>query len=200
MWNYITAIAQEAAANGFDEIQYDYIRFPENAKQVDKQVAFANPTNVSKAENILAFLQSSKKKLNDYPVYVSADVFGLTTTATDDMGIGQIWENIAPNVDYISPMTYPSHYAKGTYGISNPDDFPYDIMFRAAQDAKQRNQNLKEAGQTPAIIRPWIQDFDYLRNYTATDVKNQIKALEEQGITQYLIWNAANSYTVEAFK
>lgn len=200
VWNYITSIAQEAANSGFDEIQYDYIRFPENAKRVDQEVKFDNPKNLTKAENILSFLKFSQQQLEDYPVYVSTDVFGLTTTARDDMGIGQLWENISPNVDYISPMTYPSHYAPGSYGINSPDDFPYDIMYRAMQDAKQRNQKLEEEGINTAIIRPWIQDFDYISTYTAQDVQAQIRALEEQGITQYLIWNASNIYTSEALK
>ncbi|MEN2767893.1 putative glycoside hydrolase [Ornithinibacillus xuwenensis] len=200
VWNYITSIAQEAADSGFDEIQYDYIRFPENGKKVDQEVAFANPENRTKAENILAFLNYSNEQLQEYPVYVSADVFGLVTTATDDMGIGQVWENISPNVDYISPMTYPSHYAPGSYGIKNPDASPYDVMLQAMQDAKQRNQKLKTNGKHAATIRPWIQDFDYKRSYTIQDVQNQIKALNDQGITQYLIWNATNVYTKEAYK
>ncbi|GGA80668.1 hypothetical protein GCM10008025_25070 [Ornithinibacillus halotolerans] len=200
MWNYITSIAKEASDSGFDEIQYDYIRFPERAKQVDKEVQYDNPKGLSKSENILSFLKYSKSQLKEYPVYVSADVFGLVTTASDDMGIGQIWEQISPNVDYISPMTYPSHYAPGTYGVTNPDRAPYEIMLQAMIDAKERNAKIKKAGKDTAIIRPWVQDFDYKSNYTADDVRKQIQALDEQGITQYLIWNAGNIYTVEAFK
>jgi hypothetical protein len=200
VWSYITSIAQEASNSGFDEIQYDYIRFPENGKKVDQEVSFDNPNEYSKADNILAFLNYSKEKLKYEPVYVSADIFGLVTTAKTDMGIGQIWENISPNVDYISPMTYPSHYAPGSYGIPNPDRAPYEIMLQAMKDAKERNQQLKTNGEQIAVIRPWIQDFDYKSVYTAADVQKQIKALQEQGITQYLIWNAGNVYTVEAFK
>ncbi|MEN2466079.1 putative glycoside hydrolase [Ornithinibacillus sp. JPR2-1] len=200
VWNYMTSIAKEVSESGFDEIQYDYIRFPERAKQVDQEVTYDNPTGLSKAENILAFLKHSKQQLKQHPSYVSADVFGLVTTASDDMGIGQVWENISPHVDYISPMTYPSHYAPGSYGVANPDRAPYDIMALAMKDAKSRNAKLKEQGKTIATIRPWIQDFDYLSTYTAADVQKQIKALEDQGITQYLIWNAGNVYTVEAFK
>lgn len=200
VWNYITSIAQEASDSGFDEIQYDYIRFPEKGKQVDQEVTYDNPNNLTKSENILAFLKHSEDQLRNYPVYVSADVFGLVTTAQDDMGIGQIWENIATHVDYISPMTYPSHYAPGSYGVPNPDRAPYEIMLQAMIDAKERNKLLEEKGEETAIIRPWVQDFDYLSTYTATDVKNQIQALQDQDITQYLIWNAGNVYTVEAYK
>jgi hypothetical protein len=200
VWDYITSIAQEASDNGFDEIQYDYVRFPERAKQVDREVAFDNPNALSKSENILAFLKHSENKLSNYPVYVSADVFGLVTTASDDMGIGQVWENISPHVDYISPMTYPSHYAPGSYGVPNPDRAPYDIMEQAMIDAKERNVKLEEKGEVVAGIRPWVQDFDYLSAYSADDVRKQIQALNDQGIKQYLIWNAGNVYTVEAYK
>ncbi|WP_162200026.1 putative glycoside hydrolase [Ornithinibacillus californiensis] len=200
VWNYITDIAKEASESGFDEIQYDYIRFPERAKQVDQEVAFDNPNGLSKADNILAFLKHSEEQLKNEPVYVSADVFGLVTTASDDMGIGQVWENISPNVDYISPMTYPSHYAPGSYGVPNPDRAPYEIMLQAMKDAKSRNGELTEQGKEAATIRPWVQDFDYKSNYTAADVQKQIQALEDAGISQYLIWNAGNVYTVEAFK
>ncbi|GIO25529.1 putative glycoside hydrolase [Ornithinibacillus bavariensis] len=200
VWDYITSIAQEVSDSGFDEIQYDYIRFPENGKRVDQEVSFDNPDRLSKAENILAFLKHSNDKLKNEPVYVSADIFGLVTTATNDMGIGQIWENISPNVDYISPMTYPSHYAPGSYGISNPDRAPYEIMLQAMKDANMRNNKLKNQGLKAAVIRPWIQDFDYKSVYSIEDVQKQIKALHDQGITQYLIWNAGNVYTVEAFK
>ena len=200
VWEYITSIAKEVSDSGFDEIQYDYIRFPERAKQVDQEVMFDNPNKLTKPENILAFLKHSENQLRNYPVYVSADVFGLVTTASDDMGIGQVWENFSKHVDYISPMTYPSHYAKGSYGVPNPDRSPYEIMEHAMIDAKEKNVKLEEKGENVAGIRPWIQDFDYLSAYTAEDVRKQIQALKDQGITQYLIWNAGNVYTTEAYK
>ncbi|WP_010096661.1 putative glycoside hydrolase [Ornithinibacillus scapharcae] len=200
VWNYITSIAKEVSNSGFDEIQYDYIRFPENAKKVDQEVAYDNPDGLSKADNILSFLKYSEEQLKNEPIYVSADVFGLVTTASDDMGIGQLWENISPHVDYISPMTYPSHYAPGSYGVANPDRAPYEIMLQAMKDANQRNKKLKQSGKDTAIIRPWVQDFDYISAYNAEDVRKQIQAIKDQGISQYLIWNAGNVYTTEAFK
>ncbi|MFZ3579440.1 putative glycoside hydrolase [Virgibacillus sp. DJP39] len=198
-WRYITDIAKEVAASGIDEIQYDYIRFPENAKKVDKEITYDNKNNQSKSQLISSFLEYSKKSLQNYSVNVSADVFGLVTTAKDDMGIGQLWEQISPNVDYISPMTYPSHYAPFSYGISNPDEHPYDLLTEAMKDAKQRNEKLSENGKATATIRPWIQDFNYKSDYTESDIRNQLKALKVQGIHQYLLWNASNDYTDEAF-
>ncbi|SHG45664.1 putative glycoside hydrolase [Ornithinibacillus halophilus] len=197
-WGYITNISKEIADSGIDEIQYDYIRFPENAKKVNLEVTYDNPENIDKQVVIQNFLKFSSEQLKDKPVYVSADVFGLVTSSNDDMGIGQNWESLSPYLDYISPMTYPSHYAPNTYGIGNPDAEPYELMKNAMQDAVTKNEKLKQNGEDPAIIRPWIQDFDYKRAYSVTDVKNQMKALEEQGVTQYLIWNAQNVYTKEA--
>ncbi|MFD1040569.1 putative glycoside hydrolase [Virgibacillus byunsanensis] len=200
VWKYVTTISQEVADFGFDEIQYDYVRFPENAKKVEQEVTYDNKAAIEKDDNISAFLKFSKEQLEQHPIYVSADVFGLVTTAEDDMGIGQTWEKISPHVDYISPMTYPSHYAPNSYGIDNPDQHPYDLMTNAMKDALQKNENLKTTGKMPAIIRPWIQDFDFKSDYTKTDVQNQIQALEEQGINQYLIWNASNEYTKLTFE
>src|SRR5699024_281520 len=200
VWEYMFDISEEVAAFGFDEIQYDYIRFPDNAAQVDQEVAFDNPSGQSTSDNVIDFIQHDIKRLDAYSVQLSADVFGLVTTARDDMGIGQKWEEIASYVDYISPMAYPSHYAEGSYGIDHPDDHPYDVMKHAIQDARERNETLKKKGKNPAIIRPWIQDFDFGRNYTAKDVRKQIKALNELGITQYLAWNAASEYNDAAYR
>src|SRR5699024_1252235 len=93
VWEYVTDVAKEVAAFGFDEIQYDYIRFPENAKEIDKIVTYDNPADRSKDENITRFLKYSNEKLKDIPVRTSADVFGLVTSSEDDMGIGQVWES-----------------------------------------------------------------------------------------------------------
>src|SRR5699024_1962463 len=124
VWKYVTAIAKEVAGLGFDEIQYDYIRFPENATEIDKIVAYDNKENIRKAENITRFLQFSNEVLKGSSVRTSADVFGLVTSAQDDMGIGQVWEKISAHVDYISPMTYPSHYGPNIYGIKEPNKNP----------------------------------------------------------------------------
>src|SRR5699024_9951224 len=113
VWKYVTDIAKEVGTLGFDEIQYDYIRFPENAKEIDKIVTYDNDADATKAENITRFLAYSNNVLKDTSVQTSADVFGLVTSSEDDMGIGQIWENISEQVDVISPMTYPSHYGPG---------------------------------------------------------------------------------------
>src|SRR5699024_6283914 len=176
------------------------IRFPDNAAQVDQEVAFDNPSGQSKSDIFIGFLQDAHKRLDAYSVHLSADELGVVTRPRDDRGIGQKWEEVALYVDYISTMVYPSHYAEGSYGIDHPDDHLYDVMKHAIQDARERNETLKKKGKNPAIIRPWIQDFDFGRNYTAKDVRKKIKALNELGITQYLAWNAASEYNDAAYR
>ncbi|HLQ72086.1 MAG TPA: putative glycoside hydrolase [Bacillota bacterium] len=197
VWKYVTDIAKEVGTLGFDEIQYDYIRFPENAKEIDKIVTYDNDADTSKAENITRFLAYSNNVLKDTSVQTSADVFGLVTSSEDDMGIGQIWEDISEQVDVISPMTYPSHYGPGVYGIDEPNDNPYALIKHAMGDALKRNRKL---GDKQAVIRPWVQDFSMKRTYTAADIKDQIRAMNDQGITQFLVWNAKNEYTKDAYK
>lgn len=220
VWSYNIDIAKEAARLGFDEIQFDYVRFPDNASRVDREVVFANPKHISKAENIRQFLHTARGEIHKAGSYVSADVFGLVTSSENDMGIGQIWESIAQEVDYISPMTYPSHYSGGMYGIKNPDLVPDQVIKHAITDAKRRNETLKQAAavsspltqkgsivnadgpHSPAIIRPWLQSFTATwmtahRHYGIHEVLQQVKELERQGIHQFLLWNSSCKYTYE---
>lgn len=204
VWDYNIEIAKEAAEKGFNEIQFDYVRFPDNGKKVDAEVNFNNPDNLTKAETIAAFLSYAKEQLKDYPVFISADVFGLTTTVVDDMGIGQQWELISPTVDYISPMMYPSHYGPGLYGIPVPDTNPYKVIFSGIEDAKEKDSKLSKEGNSVAIIRPWYQDFTatwvngYI-NYGSKEVIDQINAGNELGVTQYIMWNPGNNYSEGAW-
>lgn len=191
MWDYIFNIVEEIAQSGIDEIQYDYIRFPENAVKVDQQVQYANNENLSKGDLIEKFLIEQRERLSNYPVLISADVFGLVTSSADDMGIGQRWEEFSPYVDFISPMTYPSHYSANNYGLPNPNNQPYELIKAAMEDAIERNEKLKEKHHKVATIRPWLQDF----GYTKDQVLKQIKALNDLGINEYLLWNSGSDYT-----
>ncbi|TCO74376.1 putative glycoside hydrolase [Marinisporobacter balticus] len=198
LWNYDIAVAKEAARVGFNEIQFDYVRFPaSNGNKLDQALDYRNTHgDQSKPQTIQHFLQQAHDELSKEGVYISADVFGLVGSVTDDMGLGQYWEAISNVVDYISPMMYPSHYANGTYGLSIPDAHPYELVYQGTKDAIARNQNIP----TPANIRPWIQDFTaswvkgYIK-YGPKQVKDQIKALEENGVESYLLWNAGNKYS-----
>ena len=213
-WDYNIAIAVEAARFGFDEIQFDYVRFPDNARRVKQEVAFTHQQGRSRAEAIHQFLKRARPAIHAAGAYVSADVFGLVTSEKNDMGIGQVWEQIASEVDYISPMTYPSHYSSGIYGITHPDLTPGSVIQHAMIDAKKRNNQIAASrserviaseasnqrfGNYPAEIRPWLQNFTATwirshRSYGESEVIQQVKALERQGIHQFLLWNSKCKY------
>jgi len=190
-WEYLVDLCKEAADIGFNEIQFDYIRFPDWKKTLN----FKNKKGESKALTIQRFLKYAYAELKKKEVYVSADLFGLVSSASDGLNLGQYWEGISNVVDYVSPMIYPSHYAKGFGTIPVPDADPYTTVFISARDGVARNRNLI----TPAIIRPWIQDFTAFWvkghiNYGRKQVLDQIKALKDTGVDEYLLWNPKNRY------
>ncbi len=198
LWAYNTGVAKEAAAYGFDEIQFDYVRYPAIANP--SQMDYRNTEEESHTATIQKFLKYAYGELSPSHVYIAADVFGWTATALDDVGIGQHWEAISNVVDYTCPMMYPSHYGPNNFGLSVPDAYPYETIDRSIKDAIERNANL----ETPGMLRPWIQDFTakwvkgYIR-YGAAEVRAQIEALEANGINEYLVWNAGNSYSKNAY-
>lgn len=202
-WAYIVNIAEEAAAKGFDEIQFDYVRFPTdgNTKIINYGASAAGK---SKAEAIAEFLAYARDRLSKKGVVVSADVFGLVTTATDDMRIGQHLESIAKSVDVICPMVYPSHYGKGSYGVAEPDFEPYKIVNRSMSVAQDRLDAMKDV-KHKAVLRPWLQDFTatYLpryKKYGPSEVRAQIDATYDSGAQEWLLWNAGNKFTSGALK
>ncbi len=190
--DYIKAFSIELAKAGFNEIQYDYVRFPDSKSH---KLIFPHKNSENRPQRIQNFLKEMRKTLSAYQVYVSADVFGLVSSATGDLHLGQFWEAISNVVDYISPMMYPSHYASGYGGLKVPDANPYKTVAISAYDAKKRNKNIP----SPATIRPWIQAFTafWIKghiNYDYEQVEEQIDALHKLGINQYLLWNPANKY------
>lgn len=192
VWRYNIDIALEAVEAGVDEIQFDYIRYPE--KLVEGYNKDTGPEYRTGA--ITGFLEQAMAELKPLGVIVSADVFGLTTSVVegDDMEIGQDYRKIAEIVDYICPMVYPSHYAAGTYGLDNPDNYPYETVKESMTRAIER---------TPGIPlekhRPWIQDFTYpapgARQYGPAEVEAQIRALLELGINDFMLWDPSNKYS-----
>jgi len=200
LWEYDVSVAKEAAEAGFNEIQFDYARFPaSNGGKLDSVLDYRNTQNETKPQAIQDFLKYAYKELSPYHVYIGADVYGLVGSVTDDMGIGQYWEAISNVVDYICPMMYPSHYANYTYGLPVPDAYPYETIYHSTKDSITRNRNI----ETPAIIRPWIQDFtaswvDGHIEYGEEEVRAQIRAMEENGIDEFMLWNPNNQYTEAA--
>ena len=199
LWDYNIGVAKEAAKWGFNEIQFDYVRFPAISNK--ERIEFRNVENESQTATIQSFLKTAYRELSKHEVYISADVFGWAATSINDVGIGQHWEAITNVVDYICPMMYPSHYGPNNFGLSVPDAYPYETIDRSIKDAFDRNSNVL----TPGVIRPWIQDFTarWVKGYIPygpNEVNAQIKALEDNGIHEFLLWNAKNNYSESAFE
>lgn len=195
-WEYIVEIAKAAAVAGFDEIQFDYVRFPTDGNL--SAIRYPGKDNRSRARVIADFLAYARKELRPYRVWISADVFGLVTSTADDMGIGQRLEEISDAVDYLSPMVYPSHYEKGNLGVPNPNAMPYETVYRSMLDAQER---WDKAGQTGKVImRPWLQDFSWGYPYGPREVRTQIQATYDAGFSEWMLWNAANVYTEAALE
>lgn len=194
VWEYNIAIAREVAELGFDEVQFDYVRFPSDGR-LDQVDYGREHTAVARTAAIAGLLTRTRIALAPTGVYFSADIFGLTTVAEDDMGIGQYIEAIADAVDYLCPMVYPSHYARGSFGYPNPAAKPYEVVSKSLAGAKPR------LGEGRAKLRPWLQDFDlYGTPYTPEMVRAQIKAAEENQTSGWLIWNAGNTYQEAALR
>ncbi|HEX6299012.1 MAG TPA: putative glycoside hydrolase [Acidimicrobiia bacterium] len=176
-------LAVEACQAGVDEIQFDYVRFPDDRRDAATFDGGVNPD--IRVSTISAFLTEAVETLRPMGCAVAADIFGYLTTATNDGGIGQRWEEVASVVDVVSPMLYPSHYHPEFFGFSSNDN-PGEVVKQALADGMQRlPRNI--------VVRPWLQDFDY----DATEVREQIESAEQYGLG-WMLWNAESQVTVEA--
>lgn len=190
-WNYIIKIAKASERAGFDELNFDYIRFPSDGNMKDIRYTFC-PAKVSKADLLENFFGYLSKNLKDTKLPLSADLFGMVTVNTDDLNIGQVLEKAAPYFDYIAPMVYPSHYPRGFDGYKNPALHPYKIIYQGMKKASER---LLAASSTPNKLRPWLQDFDLGAKYTAEMVRKEKQAVYDAGLSSWVLWNAGNKYT-----
>jgi hypothetical protein len=197
VWDYNIAIAREALELGFSEIQWDYVRFPDVPQSLMRTASWPARAGRTKADGIREFLLYSRAQLESYNVPVTADVFGLTVSVRDDLGIGQSWDKMVDATDVLLPMVYPSHFARGTYGVANPNASPHDIVLRAMQHAVRRTADVANA----ATIRPWLQDFTLgSPRYTAVHVRAQIDAVYAAGLKEWVLWNPASNYTETALR
>lgn len=191
IWDYNLQIAIRCAKLGFDEIQFDYIRFPSEGPI--SLCRYSKPhTEQSAVNNLKEFLRYTREKLALYNVKISAAIFGLTTTITHDMRIGQNIETLAESGDYIYPMMYPSHYEKGNYGLKNPNANPFKVINYGLKDACER---LRE---NYCKIRPYLQDFSLGYRYGPNEVRAQIIAARKNHIKSWILWNPGNRYTWSA--
>jgi len=201
VWDYILTISKEAAAVGFKEIQFDYIRFHERAHA--DQVDFG-PESIGKEKTqiISEFTKYIVEQLHQEEVYVSADVFGaIITSEIDAKIVGQDYAQMSKYLDYICPMVYPSHYADGSFGVEHPDLDPYEIILNAMRASNDQIKVIKE-GEHRAIVRPWLQDFTakwipVYQEYGAKELRDQIQGVYDAGLDEWLLWNASNWYTEE---
>lgn len=199
-WKYIAELSKESYEIGFDEINYDYIRFPSDGDMVDIYYPFseeritANP-NFGKAEVVQDFAKYINNEMSGTGAVLSADLFGMSMTNYDDLNIGQVLEYLAPYFDYIAPMVYPSHYPRGFMGYQNVNKYPYEIVKFSMDKGVER---LIAASSTPSKLRPWLQDNDYPVPYTPEMVRTQIQATYDAGLSSWMLWDAANTYTKEA--
>jgi len=185
VWDYNVSIAEVAARAGFDEIQFDYVRFPTDGDV--ESIVYPKKTATPPGWVIAQFVHYATQRLKPLGVRVSADVFGLS--ATRDLGIGQVPRRLSKYVDAVYPMVYPSHYGAGEYGLENPNASPGATVEWSLADFR------RELKKGKAELIPWLQDFSYGRTYGLADVKAQIDAARLMGARGYLLWNPLGIYT-----
>jgi len=200
VWNYTIDLARYSYNLGFDEINFDYIRFPSDGDMSQIYYPFsesrlAADVATGKAKILRDFFTYVDAKLSDTDVVLSADLFGMVTTNDDDLNIGQILEYVLPYFDFVSPMVYPSHYPNGFIGYMNPAVHPYEVVKYSMDKAVAKAKN---AGLDPNKLRPWLQDFDLGADYNAKEVRAQIQAVYDAGLNDWMLWSASNRYTVGA--
>ncbi len=189
-WDYTVAIANDAYAQGFDEINFDYIRFPSDGKLSDMVLPISG--TAEKSEVIKSFFEFLNNKMKKEGIITSANLFGMTTTSSDDLNIGQVLESALSTFDYVSPMVYPSHYPKGFGGWSNPNAHPYEVIHFVMKAGADR---AIAASTTPLKLRPWLQDFSLgAPKYGKKEVEEQIQATYDAGLTSWMLWDPSNQY------
>ncbi len=217
-WDYIVELSKESYKLGFDELNFDYIRFPSDGNMKDADYTLSVNKGKTKPEALEEFFKYLREKLQPEGIVMSADLFGMTTTNTDDLNIGQVLERALPHFDFIAPMVYPSHYPATFNGWKDPNDYPYELIKFVMASAVTRANEFDKAAYaqsigttTPALVdnytptsykklRPWLQDFDYGGNYDIPEVRAQIRATYDVGLNSWMLWAASNIYTVGALE
>ncbi len=195
VWDYSVRLAREAAELGFPEIQWDYVRFPDAPESAMARARFPGGEGRPRTEAIRSFLAYARDELAELDVAVTADVFGISTMARRDVGIGQVWESFIDQVDVALPMIYPSHYGPGNYGFDNPNAHPYEVVLASLRDARDRSAPVPGAGTT----RPWLQDFTLgAPRYGPPEVRAQIQATYDAGLQEWILWNPGSRYQEKA--
>lgn len=239
-WDDLVKLAVDSYNVGFDELNFDYVRYPSDGPMND--IAFthaeASEHGKDKQANLEAFFKYLHETLSDEGLYatyrhehtgrettvpyISADLFGMTTTNYDDLSIGQVQDRAAPYFDFIAPMVYPSHYPDGFLGLGDPNDYPYKVVYHAMKSGVDRmtsnttrmqgflhepimssnasgtsvfSGSYTKPTYSATKLRTWIQDFDYGGDYDAADVRAQMQASYDAGVESWMIWAPSNVYT-----
>lgn len=203
VWEYLTDVALAAADMGFDEIQYDYVRFPigNEAETADYGVDIQS---YPKEQAIMNFLDYAAERLHEKGIPVTADVFGtIIGSAIDVEQVGQDYVGLGSTVDVLCPMIYPSHYGKGVFGFDVPDAYPYETVYAALMASK--NELAGIADDDRAVVRPWLQAFTATWvsghiTYGGDEIREQIQAVYDAGYEEWILWNASNRYTDEGLE
>ena len=189
VWEYNIAIAEEAARLGVDDILYDYVRRPD---QFLETMRFPLQGDASPEDAIIGFLAEGLPRVHAAGARVGVSVFGIAATRPDE--IAQDIPRMATTVDYVAPMVYPSHWGPGEYGVADPNSSPYDIVFRSLEDFQS------QVAGTGATVMAWLQDFSLGVDYGPAEVRAQIQAAEDAGVLDFLLWDAAATYTRAALE
>jgi len=196
VWDYNLAVAKETAELGFDEIQFDYLRFPSDGNIWDTHY-IEEESRETRTRAIKDFVAYVRRELDKTGAFLSLDLFGLTTSINlelryGDLGIGQQLADLAPFADYISPMLYPSTYIAGNLGLPDPQRSPYEVVKISVADGRQR------AGKT--LVRPWLQHYSLGGiEFGAAEFRLEKQAAVEAGAYGWLFWNAGGIYEASVF-
>ncbi|MEJ2216512.1 MAG: putative glycoside hydrolase [Gemmatimonadota bacterium] len=192
VWDYNIAVAREAVDLGFSEIQWDYVRFPDVPRSYQLTAVYPARAGRDRQQAIREFLQYAHARLDSLHIPITADVFGITIASKTDVGIGQHWEDMSDVADVLLPMVYPSHFPPGSYGLADPNAAPYNIVHMAMEQAVERSADIPDA----AAVRPWLQDFTLGPPvYDAPQVRAQIQAVYDAGLTEWILWNPGSRYS-----
>ncbi|MFN3684541.1 MAG: putative glycoside hydrolase [Fimbriimonadaceae bacterium] len=189
-WEFLAEVVRFALDAGFPEIQLDYVRFPSEGRRstmvFPAKKEYPNPS-AQPSEVVAEFVRSLRPLTEARGALLAGDIFGIVSSGGGDQGIGQELQTIAEPFDLICPMVYPSHFAKGEYGVRDPNSDPYAIVAKSLRDFARKLPNKK--------LRPWLQDFSLGVRYGPEQVEAQIRAAREVGYREHMLWNPLNRYT-----
>lgn len=194
IWEYNIRVAEDMARAGFEEVQFDYIRFPEPYPSLPKQV-FPTANGRTKPQALAEFLKIACPRVRALGARCTVDVFGLTTTVVGALEIGQQWETMSPLVDVMLPMTYPSHYPRGAFNIARPNAEPYKVQYTAIKRARERDEKL--GIENTGHVRAWLQAFSLPRmlpKYGPAEIEAQKQAIYDAGYESWILWSPGSRY------